>query len=184
MSFVWALAIAFLAALPVLSTASATTISFNLSGQGYNQDSSVSGTLFESMGLVLSSPTGLVTACGGGCLTATAASYEGTIFGQFVLPNTTTGAIVTSVSFAGVTGNATVSFFNANDTLVQTVQAVNGAYAYTGTAAIEYFQASMNYEGFSSMTFGTENAVPEPATLTLFGAGLVALARLRRRKAN
>jgi PEP-CTERM motif-containing protein len=183
-SFAWALPVIFLSALSVLSTAKATTISFDLSQQGYNQDSSVSGNLFEAMGLILSSPTGLVTACGGSCLSATAGSYNGTIFGQFVLPNTTTGASVTSVSFGALTDEATVSFFGVNDALLQTVGAVNGAYAYTGSAAVEYFQANLNYEAFSSVTFGTEHAVPEPATLTLFGAVLVALARLRRRKMN
>src|SRR5258708_17275090 len=52
----------------------ATVADFHLASSGYNQDSPVAGNLFESVGLLLSSPAGLVPACAGECLSAGAAT--------------------------------------------------------------------------------------------------------------
>ena len=160
-----------------ISQASATTISYNLSG--YGQDSVVANNLFESKGLLLSSPTSLITACGGICLSATSGQYTGTVNGQFVNAGSTTGTTATALSFQTVTGNASISLFDSADNLV-TVLSGGTLLTYNGTTAIEYFSAHMNYDGFYSESF-TTSPVPEPGTWLLLGTGMAAMVGTRVR---
>jgi len=59
--------------------------------------------------------------------------------------------------------------------------------SFAGTARSIDFGGTANFTGFDDITFGSASpgqptAVPEPATLLTFGAGLAALARKYRRK--
>jgi hypothetical protein len=60
--------------------------------------------------------------------------------------------------------------------------------SFSGTAESAIFSGSANYIGFDNITLGASTpggATPKPATLTLFGSGLLSLVGLvrRRRKA-
>jgi hypothetical protein len=56
--------------------------------------------------------------------------------------------------------------------------------SFAGTAESVVFGGSANYIGFDNITLGasTPGGVPEPLTLSLFGAGLAGLGALRRRR--
>src|SRR4051794_2536661 len=91
--------------------AGATVADFDLAGSGYSQDSPVASSLFESVGLLLSG--GVVTACGGECISSPAATYLGSITGSFVVPNTVSATTANSLTFYGVTGNGVISLYDA-----------------------------------------------------------------------
>jgi hypothetical protein len=76
-----------------------------------------------------------------------------------------------ALSFAAVAGALGDSGYdvNANDTYVFTLEAFNKAGALLGTNTI-------------NVVAGKGAAVPEPVTLSLFGAGLAGLTVMRRRK--
>jgi len=57
--------------------------------------------------------------------------------------------------------------------------------AFSGLARSVTFTGPANYLGITDITVGsTRTAIPEPATLLLFGSGLVALASLKLRRAR
>jgi len=59
------------------------------------------------------------------------------------------------------------------------------AIAFSGMARSVTFTGPANYLGITDITVGsTRTAIPEPATLLLFGTGLVAFASLRLRRAR
>jgi hypothetical protein len=173
-----------LAACLLATEAGAATISFNLTGAGYTQDSPVAANLFQGSGLMLSS--GVVTACGGECISNPAGVYNGSISGDFM------GAAYRTVEFIGATGNATISLFDLDDNLVENLtwsgRLCDGNYYYLfwGTIGIASFTANLGYDGLFSIGFeDSTTRVPEPASLLLLGIslGVIGVATWRRRPA-
>jgi len=158
----------------VSAPAGAVTYNFNLSGSGYGQDTVVPGDLFASTGLTLSSPDGLVTACGGRCLSAGAGAYTGTITGVF--DGTTNNITFNEVTTAGV-----VSLYDAAGNFIEVLSPGS---TYSGAIPVQFFTDSLNYDGLYSITADDVSAVPEPASLALLSAGLVGAGMLRRRSAR
>lgn len=162
--------------------AGATTVSFELSGSGYTQDSPVATNLFQSSGLLLSS--GVVTACGGDCISSPAVNYDGSITGTF------TGAAYEDLEFVGVIGNAAISLYDAHGNFVQTltpsgtvsVPTFEGGglfpeYTYSGTTGIASFTDNLVLDGLIQMSFcdPVPTTTPEPSSLAMMLAGLVLL---------
>jgi PEP-CTERM motif len=185
------------------SHAFAALADFNLASSGYVQDSSVAGNLFEPVGLLLSSGNGLVTACGGQCLSAGAASYTGVITGSFVTPNTVTPSTVTSLTLFGVTNNASISLYDSGNNLIVTFLTANGntliptfegginapTYSYTGATAVSYFVDNLGFgptdDGLIQATFtSVAGAVPEPATWAMMILGFVGIGAMAYRRRN
>ena len=177
-----------LAALVLAAQVGATNVSFNLTGSGYTQDSAVASNLFQSAGLGLSG--GVVTACGGACISNPAGGYNGSISGDFL------GAQYLSLEFVGVTGSATISLFDQSHTLVQTLESSGRIwepnfndgynaflYQYSGTTGIASFTADLHYDGLLEATYtNAVGAVPEPETYAMMMAGLGLLGFLARRR--
>jgi hypothetical protein len=160
----------------------ATTVSFNLAGSGYTQDSPVATNLFQSSGLLLSS--GVVTACAGECISSPAAAYDGSITGTF------TGAAYENLEFVGVNGDGTISLYDAHGNFVQTLTPsgtvsvptfLGGGffpeYTYTGTTGIASFTDDLAVDGLIQMSFcdPVATTTPEPSSLAMMLAGLVLL---------
>lgn len=165
--------IVFVAACAFATQAHATVISFNLSGSGYVQDSPVATNLFAGSDLMLSA--GVVTACGGFCISSPAGNYTGTITGSFI------SAAYQTIGFDAVLDNVSISLFDSSNNLVQILS--GGGYSYSGATAIASFTANLNYDGFYSMSFDNAVAVPEPGTLALLGLAFAGLGFSRRKRA-
>src|SRR5258708_2255376 len=146
--------------------AGATTISFDLNPGGYFQDSPVATNLYASQGLTLSA--GVVTACGGECISNPAGTYTGSITGDFM------GDAFSYLQFIGVTGGASIQLFDSGHNLVTTLNdsgtlfmpnfegGFNGKeYLYTGPTAIASWTANLGYDGLIQLTMDQEtSAVP------------------------
>jgi PEP-CTERM motif len=162
----------------------ATVADFQLASSGYIQDSPVAGNLFESVGLLLSSPAGLVTACGGDCLSAGAQTYTGVITGTFVSPNTITPTTASSLSFSVVESNdAVISLYDSGNNLVTTLTG-SGTLTYNGATAVSYFVDDLNYDGLyqASYTLASVNAVPEPSTWAMMILGFAGVGFMAYRR--
>ena len=99
--------------------------------------------------------------------------------------------IGTDLNLAGApSGNATVNFFRANGTLIDTVVLANltdGFYGFSregglnDIAGFSVNNTDINGIAYDNITFGTSSTVPEPSTFLLVGmAGLVLARRVRR----
>ncbi len=162
----------------------ATVADFHLASSGYNQDSPVAGNLFESVGLLLSSPVGLVTACGGECLSAGAQTYTGVITGTFVSPNTITPTTASSLSFSVVESNhEVISLYDSGNNLITTLTG-SGTLNYNGATAVSYFVDDLHYDGLyqASYTLASVNAVPEPSTWAMMILGFAGIGFMAYRR--
>ena len=110
---------------------------------------------------------------------------------QFVLPNTTTPAVTSSVgAWNDPTGSRIqLSVFDINGVLLESVQADQGFFVgisnpLIASATFSYV-STQSVHGFSldDVTIGNVSAVPAPAAVWLFGSGLIGLIGLARRKA-
>jgi hypothetical protein len=172
-------ALAFAVCVPALSQA--TVINFGTLGTNHSQNTPVDGATWASLGIVFSSPQGLVTACGGTCLTAGANSYRGEVIGSFVFPSSSTAATVNELSITAITGSARTQLFDISNNLIGSYAS---SFSYSGSVGVARFSTIENYDAFSSMSFNnlTPVNVPEPASLALVGVGLLGVAAARRRK--
>lgn len=156
-----------------LGAAQATIIDFNLAGAGFVQDSPVAENYFAAQDLNLSS--GVITACGGTCISTPAGVYTGTITGSFI------SNVYSYLSFDAVMNNAVIDLYDSANNLISTLSA--GAYTYSGSVGIASFSAALNYDGLYSLTIDKASAVPEPASLVLLGLGLAGIGFSKRKKA-
>ena len=175
--------------LGVSAQAGATTVSFDLNPGDYTQDSPVATDLFAGSGLVLSN--GVVTACGGECISSPAAEYTGSITGNFM------GNAYGSLEFIGVTGNATIDLFDLSNSLIATLNNSSTVfmpdfeggftapvYSYVGAIGIASWTVNLAYDGLIQMTFDNQtNNVPEPSIALLASLALFGLGAVRRRSA-
>ena len=109
---------------------------------------------------------------------------------QFVLPNTTTPAVTTSIgAWNDPTGSLIqLSVFDTDGVLLESVQAGQGFFIgisnpLIASATFSYV-STQSVAGFSldDITFGSVSAVPIPAAVWLFGSGLLGLVGVARRK--
>jgi hypothetical protein len=134
--------------------------------------------------LLLSS--GVVTACGGECISSPAVDYDGSITGTFI------GAAYENLEFVGVIGNGVISLYDAGGNFVQTltpsgtvsVPTFEGGglfpeYTYSGTTGIASFTDDLAVDGLIQMSFcdpvATTATTPEPSSFAMMLAGLVLL---------
>lgn len=157
------------------NSAQAVVIDFNLQADGYMQDSAVAEDYFASQDLMLGS--GVVTACGGACISAPAADYTGVLTGSFI------DNIYSYLSFDAVTESTVISLFDGADNLVTTLTSAN--YTYSGSVGIASFSADLNYDGLYSLTLDGASiyrgSAPEPSTLVLLSLGLAGFGFTRRK---
>jgi len=164
-------------------SAHATVISFNLTGQGFSQDSPVATNLFQNSGLLLSS--GVVTACGGICISTPASNYTGALTGRFVDASSGAQRTANNLFFDIVIGNAVVQLYDLSSNFIANAVRSGSDYTYSGSTDVAYFVANLNYDGIYSMSFDLQQtaSVPAPGALALLGLGLLGLGGLRRKKA-
>ena len=103
------------------------------------------------------------------------------VFGG-VPPFTTFVSAGTSKVFLDIVGGASASLFN-QDTFTNTFTLILADGVYSGTANTENCDIAPVWD-VCGQNGNTLSVIPEPITLSLFGAGLAGAAALRRRKAK
>jgi hypothetical protein len=91
-------------------------------------------------------------------------------------------AASTSTVYLDITGGASASLFEI-DSILNSFTAVLADAAYQGSANTQQCAISPQWQ-VCGTNHATLSVIPEPITLSVFGAGLVGAAALRRRKAN
>jgi hypothetical protein len=178
--------------------ARADTITFDdVTGTGLRP---IAGDRYQSQGVLLSTNGAGLFVNGGGTTNVLSAGGPAQVTINFVLPGTTTPGVTDSVTLFTVGSNALGTFssaqaFDINGNLLGTRSASGGAqlvFSVAGINRVVFTPAVLDFGSIDTLTFNTPtaaapSAVPEPATLILFGTGLtgvIGAARRRRRQAQ
>lgn len=184
-------------------SAHATVIDFQTAGLINNTSSNgeITGSEFNSSGLDLSTPDlALNVGCsslpeGSQCVGADFVSindFDGTIVGNFVLPDTSIDAFVDTLSIElccvgppdaqqTTPGFTTVTeLFDFNDFLITSFF---GSFTYEGDTPVSYFKTHLDFNAIDTVSFTNLGAaIPEPSTFGLFAIGLAGLGVMTRRR--